>query len=29
MNILRRLFRIGKAEAHAAIDGLEDPIKLT
>lgn len=29
MNILRRLFRIGKAEAHAVIDGLEDPIKMT
>ncbi len=29
MNIFKRLFRIGKAEAHAAIDGLEDPIKMT
>lgn len=29
MNILRRLFTIGKAETHSAIDRLEDPIKLT
>lgn len=26
---LKRLFRIGKAEAHAALDNLEDPIKMT
>ena len=29
MNIFRRLFRIGQAEAHSAIDKMEDPIKLT
>jgi len=29
MNIFKRLFRIGKAEAHSAIDRMEDPIKLT
>lgn len=29
MNIIKRLFRIGKAEAHSAINGLEDPIKMT
>lgn len=29
MNFLKRLFTIGKAEAHSAIDKLEDPIKLT
>jgi phage shock protein A len=29
MNILRRLFSIGKAEANSAIDNLEDPIKMT
>lgn len=29
MNIFRRLFRIGKAEAHSAIDKMEDPIKMT
>lgn len=29
MNIFKRLFNIGKAEAHSAIDKLEDPIKLT
>lgn len=29
MNIFRRLFTMGKAEAHSAIDKLEDPIKLT
>jgi len=29
MNIIKRLFRIGKAEAHAAINSLEDPIKMT
>lgn len=29
MNIFRRLFNIGKAEAHSAIDKMEDPIKLT
>lgn len=29
MNIFRRLFNIGKSEAHSAIDKLEDPIKMT
>ena len=29
MNILKRLFSIGKAESHSAIDKLEDPIKMT
>jgi len=29
MNIFRRLFRIGKAEANSAVDKLEDPIKMT
>ena len=29
MNILSRLFKIGQSEAHAAVDQLEDPIKLT
>lgn len=29
MNVFRRLFKIGEAEAHSAIDKLEDPIKLT
>ncbi len=29
MGIFKRLFRIGKAEANAAIDKLEDPVKMT
>jgi len=29
MNFFSRLFKIGQAEAHSAIDKLEDPIKLT
>ncbi len=29
MGVFNRLFRVGKAEAHAAIDKLEDPIKMT
>jgi phage shock protein A len=29
MNIFKRLFRIGSAEANSAIDKLEDPIKMT
>ncbi len=29
MSWFKRLFRIGKAEAHAALDKLEDPIKMT
>ncbi len=28
MNFLKRLFKIGEAESHSAIDKLEDPIKL-
>ena len=29
MNIFKRLFSIGQAEAHSAVDKLEDPIKMT
>lgn len=29
MNIIKRLFRIGRAEAHAAVNNLENPIKMT
>ncbi len=29
MNIFRRLFNVGKAEAHSAIDKMENPIKMT
>ena len=29
MGVFSRLFNVGKAEAHAAIDKLEDPIKMT
>jgi len=29
MNIFRRLFNVGKAEAHSTIDKMEDPIKMT
>lgn len=29
MSILRRLFKIGQSEAHAAVDKLENPIRLT
>ncbi len=29
MEFLKRLFKIGQAEVHSAIDGIEDPIKLT
>jgi len=29
MGIFSRIFNIGKAEAHSAIDKLEDPIKIT
>ncbi|TAJ14528.1 PspA/IM30 family protein [Marinilabiliaceae bacterium JC017] len=29
MGIFNRLFRVGKAEAHAIVDKLEDPIKMT
>ncbi|GHA74722.1 PspA/IM30 family protein [Pontibacter akesuensis] len=29
MNIFKRIFKIGQAEAHAAVDQLENPIRLT
>lgn len=29
MNIFKRLFKIGQAESHSAIDNMEDPIKMT
>lgn len=29
MKFLRRLFKVGQAEVHHAIDGIEDPIKMT
>ena len=29
MNIFKRLFKIGQAEAHASVDNMEDPIKMT
>lgn len=29
MNIFKRLFKIGQAEIHAAVDKMEDPIKMT
>lgn len=29
MNFFKRLFKIGQAEAHSAVDALENPIKLT
>ncbi len=29
MNIFKRIFRIGQAEIHAAVDKMEDPIKMT
>lgn len=29
MNIFKRIFKIGQAEAHSAVDQMEDPIKLT
>jgi len=29
MKFLKRLFKIGQAEVHSAIDGMEDPIKMT
>lgn len=29
MNIFKRLFKIGEAEANSALDKMEDPIKLT
>ncbi len=29
MNVFKRIFKVGQAEAHSAIDKLEDPIKMT
>ena len=29
MSIFKRIFKIGQAETHSAIDKLEDPIKMT
>lgn len=29
MQFLKRLFKIGQAEVHSAIDGIEDPVKMT
>lgn len=29
MNVFKRLFKVGTAEAHSAVDKLEDPIKMT
>lgn len=29
MNIFKRLFRIGQAEIHAVLDGVEDPVQIT
>ncbi len=29
MNIFKRIFKVGQAEAHSAIDALENPIKMT
>jgi len=29
MKFIKRLFKIGQAEVHSAIDGMEDPIKMT
>jgi phage shock protein A len=29
MQFLKRLFKIGQSEVHSAIDGIEDPIKMT
>ncbi len=29
MNVFKRLFKVGEAEAHSAVDRLEDPIKMT
>lgn len=29
MNIFKRIFRVGQAEIHAAVDKMEDPIKMT
>ncbi len=29
MSLFKRLFKVGQAEAHAVVDKLEDPIKMT
>lgn len=29
MNIIKRIFKIGQAETHAALDKIEDPVKMT
>ncbi len=29
MNVFKRIFKIGEAQAHSAVDSLEDPIKMT
>ena len=29
MSLFKRIFKVGQAEAHSAMDKLEDPIKLT
>ena len=29
VGIFKRLFRVAEAKTHAAIDGMEDPIKMT
>ena len=29
MNVFKRIFKIGQAEAHSLVDKIEDPIKLT
>ena len=29
MNVFKRLFKVGEAEAHSAMDQLENPIKMT
>ncbi|MCK5907407.1 MAG: PspA/IM30 family protein, partial [Flavobacteriales bacterium] len=29
MNLFKRIFNVGKAEAHSVVDKLEDPIKMT
>ncbi len=29
MNFFKRIFKVGQAEVHSAIDGIEDPIKMT
>ena len=29
MSIFRRLFKVGEAQAHSAIDKIEDPVKMS